>query len=59
MGFVSRIIEAIQYIREHGWKEYRAARARYDKHTKAVSTKPTKRERIDFIKSVKKMQKGK
>jgi hypothetical protein len=59
MGFVSHIIETIQYIREHGWAEYRKARQRYDRHIKSQDDRVTKRDRLDFRKQVKKMQKGK
>lgn len=59
MGFVSHLIETIQYIRKHGWAEYRAARARYDRHTRSQDGRVTKRDKLDFRKQIKKMQKGK
>lgn len=31
MGLFSQLIEAIRYIRKHGWSEYCKARERYDR----------------------------
>lgn len=35
-GFFKNLLDTIAYIHEHGWKEYRAARKRYDEHHKAL-----------------------
>jgi hypothetical protein len=46
IGVFHRIVEAVQYIRLNGWAEYRAARRRYDEHTRLENqAMPTKDER--------------
>jgi hypothetical protein len=57
MNFLSAIIETIQYIRKHGWREYRKARVRYDRFTRLNDQKVSKREKIDFVKQIKKQVK--
>jgi hypothetical protein len=35
MGFIRHLFDTLQYIRKHGWHEYREARRRYDQHIQA------------------------
>jgi hypothetical protein len=58
MGVFGKSLEAIRYIREHGWSAYRKARADYDKYDrKRQLALPSKSERRDFQKQMVKQQK--
>jgi len=59
MGFFRNLWEAIKYIQTHGWAEYQAARKRYDIAHKQQEQKVTKRDRVNAVKQMKAMRKGK
>jgi membrane-bound lytic murein transglycosylase B len=50
-------VETIQYIRLHGWAEYRKARERYDKHQNAIQNIESRYSKVREIKRANQLMK--
>ncbi|MFA5378837.1 MAG: hypothetical protein WC455_24000 [Dehalococcoidia bacterium] len=49
--------DTIEYIQEHGWKEYRKARERYDKHQETIKNIQSRYTKKGEIKMANRMSK--
>ena len=59
IAWIRHLINTVNYIRENGWEEYRAARARYDNHARLQSYSEGRFNKKDYIKNMKLLKKRK
>lgn len=52
MGIFQRIVDTIQYIRLHGWAEFREARKRYDTHARLQEYGEARFNKKNYIKQI-------
>jgi len=56
--YLKLVYQTIQYIMEHGWTEYKAARKRYDKHQDAIKNIEARYSKVGEIKRANQMMKS-